>query len=98
MRAGHFGCECGRAGPPASLSSGVSPHLMSALLDTLKALPTDPSRVIDLYSQLYAASFITLVQAGTEARLSTALFLTYPAQDNIRELPLFTCREFVLQS
>ena len=71
---------------------------MSALLETLKALPTDPSRVIDLYSQLYAASLITFVQAGSEANLGSALFLTYPTQDKIRELPLFTGREFVLSS
>jgi hypothetical protein len=69
---------------------------MSALLETLRALPADPSRVVDLYSQLYAASFIAVVQAGTEASLSSALFLTYPTPDNIRELPVFTCREFVL--
>jgi hypothetical protein len=69
---------------------------MSALLDTLKALPTDPSRAVDLYSQLYAASLIALVQAGSEANLGSALFLTYPTRDKIRELPLFTSREFVL--
>jgi hypothetical protein len=49
---------------------------MSTLLDTLKALPTDPSRVVDLYSQLYAASFLAFVQAGSEANLGSALFLT----------------------
>jgi hypothetical protein len=37
---------------------------MSALLNTLKALPTDPSRVVDLYSQLYTASFIAFVQVS----------------------------------
>lgn len=69
---------------------------MSALLETLKALPNDPSRVIDLYSQLYAASFIAFVQAGSQANLGSALFLTYPTKTQIRELPLFTCKEFVL--
>ena len=69
---------------------------MSTLLDTLKALPTDPYRVVDLYPQLYAASFIAFVQAGSEANLGSALFLTYPTRDEIRELPLFTGREFVL--
>lgn len=69
---------------------------MSTLLNTLNALPDDPNRVIDLYSQLYAASFIALVQAGSESDLGSALFLTYPAQDQIRELPLFTHSEFVL--
>ena len=69
---------------------------MSALLDTLKALPTDPARAVELYSQLYAASFIVIVQAGTEASLSSALFLTYPTPDDIRELPVFSGREFVL--
>jgi hypothetical protein len=69
---------------------------MSTLLETLKALPTDPSRVVDLYSQLYAASFIAFVQAGSQSNLGSALFLTYPTQDQIRELPLFTSRDFVL--
>jgi hypothetical protein len=69
---------------------------MSTLLDTLKALSTDPSRVVDLYPQLYSASFIAFAQIGSEANLSSALFLTYPTQDEIRELPLFTSREFVL--
>jgi hypothetical protein len=69
---------------------------MSALLHTLKALPTDPSRIADLYSQLYAASFIAFVQEGSESDLGSALFLTYPTQDQMRELPLFTSREFLL--
>ena len=69
----------------------------SGLLDTLRALPTDPSRVVDLYSQLYAGSFIVPMQAGSETDLGTALFLTYPCPDGIRELPVFTCRDYVLK-
>jgi SseB protein N-terminal domain len=68
----------------------------SDLLGTLKALPTDPARVVDLYRQLYAGSFIVPVQAGTEADLGTALFLTYPSPDGVRELPVFTSRDYVL--
>jgi len=68
----------------------------SELLKTLRALPTDPGRVVDLYSQLYAESFLAFVQAGSETNLGSALFLTYPTQSQLRELPVFTSREFVL--
>ena len=34
------------------------------LLRTLKALPTDPARVVDLYPQLYAGTFVVPVQVG----------------------------------
>jgi hypothetical protein len=68
----------------------------TALIDTLKALPSDPSRVVDLYRQLHAASFLVAVQAGSESDLASALFLTYPARDKIRELPVFTHPDFVL--
>jgi hypothetical protein len=64
----------------------------SDLLDTLKALRTDPARAIDLYRQLYAASFVVLVQAGSEADLRTALFLTCPSRDGVRELPVYFSR------
>lgn len=68
------------------------------LLQTLKALPTDPSRVVDLYSQLYAGSFVVPVQAGSEADIGTAMFLIYPTRDGIRELPIFTSRDYVLMN
>ena len=70
----------------------------SDLLRTLKAMPTDPARVVDLYPQLYAGSFLVLVQPGTEADLGTALFLIYPSTDGIRELPVFTSRDYVWQN
>src|SRR6266481_7169333 len=70
----------------------------SDLLQTLKALPTDPSRVVDLYSQLYAGSFVVPVQAGSEADLGTAMFLIYPTPDKIQELPIFTSRDYVLKN
>jgi len=69
----------------------------SDLVCTLKALPTDPGRVVDLYRQLYAGSFVVPMQAGSEADLGTALFLTYPCRDGVRELPVFTSRDYVLE-
>jgi hypothetical protein len=68
------------------------------LLETLKALPTDPSRVVDLYSQLYTGSFVVPVQAGSERDLGTAKFLIYPTPDGISELPLFTSRDYILKN
>ena len=70
----------------------------SDLLITLKALPTDPSRAVDLYLQLYAASFVVPVQAGSEADLGKAMFLIYPSPDRIQELPIFTSRDYVLKN
>jgi SseB protein N-terminal domain len=70
---------------------------MDRLLETLTALRGDPSRAIDLYRQLYQASFFALVKNGSEDRLESHLFLTYPTPDEILELPVFTLREFVLE-
>lgn len=70
----------------------------SDLLNTLKALPTDPSRAVNLYPELYAGSFVVPVQTGSEANLGTALFLTYPTKDGIRELPVFTSLDYVLKN
>jgi hypothetical protein len=72
--------------------------MSSDLLRTLKAMRTDPARVVDLYRQLYAGSFLVLVQRGTEADLGTALFLIYPSTDGIRELPIFTSRDYLLEN
>ena len=69
-----------------------------ALIETLQALPTDSSRVVDLYSQLYGGSYLVPVQAGSETSLETALFLIYPTPDGIRELPIFTSRDYVLNN
>ena len=68
------------------------------LLVTLKELPTDPSRAVDLYCQLYAGSFVVPVQAGSERDFSTAMFLIYPTPDRIQELPIFTSHDYVLKN
>lgn len=88
--------EVGRWLPPVYQFAEDIMH--SDLLGTLKALPTDPTRVVDLYRHLYAGSFVTPVQAGSEADLGTALFLTYPSPDGVRELPVFTSRDYVLEN
>ena len=62
----------------------------------MRALRSDPARAAELYAQLYVATFLAVVRSGSEQALAQALFLTYPTQDKIRELPLFTRREFVL--
>ena len=67
------------------------------LLGTLRALRSDPSRAVDLYRQLYHATFLTFVQSGSENTLGAHLFLTYPSSGDVRELPLFTLSDFVLE-
>ena len=71
--------------------------MAATLLQSLTALPSDPRQVLDLYSQLYAASFLVPVQTGSEADLLTARFLTYATNDGVRELPIFTAERFLLK-
>ena len=68
------------------------------LIRTLEALPSDPSRVVDLYSQIYAGLFVVPVQAGSEMYLNKAKFLKYPTPDGVNELPIFTSRDYVLKN
>jgi hypothetical protein len=69
----------------------------SELLSTLKALKSDPMRVLDLYPQLHRARLFVLVQSGSEANLDAFAFLTYPTQEGIRGLPVFTSTTFILR-
>lgn len=62
------------------------------LLDTLRGFRTDLGLVVGLYRQLFEGRFWVLAQRPAE-RLETMLFLTYPTQDGIRELPVFTARD-----
>jgi hypothetical protein len=48
----------------------------SQLIETLKALPADPTRAIDLYPQLFRASLLVLIQEGSDDSLGSSLFLT----------------------
>jgi hypothetical protein len=68
----------------------------SELIGTLKSLRNDPARVVDLYRQLYQGTFIAIVQSGTENEVSLMSFLTYDTRDTIKELPIFTRQEFVI--
>jgi hypothetical protein len=70
--------------------------MIDQLLDTLRALKSNPGRAVELYEQLYRESFFALIQAGSETNLQSYLFLNYPTDDGLRELPLFTKPEFVL--
>jgi len=65
------------------------------LLGTLKALPTDPARVVDLYPQLYASYF--LVPVRSDADFETALFMIYPCIDGSFEVPVFTSSDYVFE-
>ena len=67
------------------------------LLRTLRALPTDPTRVVDLYPQLYAGTFVVPVQVRSEADFETALFMIYPCADGSLEVPVFTSTDYVFE-
>ena len=68
----------------------------ASLLTTLKALRTDPARVVDLYRQLHSSTLLALVESGSETTPNSLSFLSYEGADGIRELPLFTRREYNL--
>ena len=70
--------------------------MIDELLETLRALKSDPGRAVELYQQLYRETFFAVVQAESEKDLDSYLFLNYPTADGLRELPLFTKPEFVL--
>jgi hypothetical protein len=69
----------------------------SQLIETLKALPADPARAIDLYPQLFRASLLVLIQEGSDDSLGSSLFLTYPSAGGIQESPVFTQQEYVIE-
>lgn len=72
--------------------------MTTSLLNTLNGLAKEPTLVLHLYKQVFEATFCALVRSGTEKGLDKMEFLTYNTQDNIRELPLFTSEEFILNN
>lgn len=66
------------------------------LVATLKKLKADPTAVLELYPQLYSASFLALVQRDSERSVEPSSFLTYTSSDGVRELPIFTQQEYML--
>jgi len=68
------------------------------LLRTLKTLSTDPARLVDLYPQLYAGSFVVPVKAVSETDFETTQFMIYPCTDGSLEVPVFTSNDYVFES
>jgi hypothetical protein len=62
------------------------------LLETLRGFRQDLGLVVVLYQQLFEGRFWVLAQRPAE-QLETMLFLNYPAQGGVRELPVFTARD-----
>jgi hypothetical protein len=60
-----------------------------ALIELLRRLPSEPHVVVDLYRELFSGHFWILAQRPV-LDFATLQFLTYPAGEGIRELPLFT--------
>ena len=71
--------------------------MQEELISTLQGLRSDPSLVVVLYEQLAKADFLAMVRVGTERSIKSMEFLTYPSSGDVRELPLFTQPEFVLE-
>jgi hypothetical protein len=67
------------------------------LIEILEKLKSDVSVVVYLYEELYNANFFVLTRPETELKLELLEFLTYPAEDQIIELPIFTKKEFILE-
>jgi type III secretion system (T3SS) SseB-like protein len=59
------------------------------LLETLRALRSDPTRAVVLYEQLFRGRYWVLAQKPAE-KLENMFFLTYPTRNEKRELPTFT--------
>jgi len=59
------------------------------LLTTLKGLKHDPTLAVALYRKLFSARFWAIIQKPFQA-LESSNFLTYPAGEEMRELPIFT--------
>jgi hypothetical protein len=70
----------------------------SNLVRTLKALQEDPARVVELYPQLYAGTFLVPVQVGSEDDIETAQFMIYPCTDGPLEVPVFTSTDYVFEN
>jgi hypothetical protein len=74
----------------------ASTNASGGLLETLRALRSDPTRALDLYDQLYREAFIVLVESGSEGAVESFRFLTYDTADGLRGLPVFTSPNLVL--
>jgi SseB protein N-terminal domain len=66
------------------------------LAAVLRQMKQNSAFALDVYRGLGVANLIALVRAGTEREVAGMEFLTYPAADGMRELPLFTSAQFVI--
>lgn len=69
----------------------------SVLIETLKKLIIDKTAVVDLYQQLYSASFLVPVRKGSEGSTESMMFLIYPSERDSSELPIFTSNDYINQ-
>ncbi|QYM78600.1 SseB family protein [Horticoccus luteus] len=63
-------------------------NMNRGLVDLLKQLPDDVTVVVELYRALFSGRFWVLAQHTDHFHATQ--FLTYPAADGARELPVFT--------
>ncbi len=66
------------------------------LISILNSLKSDPSVVVILYEEIFNSTFFAIIQKGTESSLNRMKFLTYPTSDEVRELPIFSSKDFLL--
>ena len=68
-----------------------APKANAELLRLLRGLRADPTLTIPLHECLFSARFWALVEAP--AAIADMAFLSYPAHDGVRELPVFTAED-----
>ena len=84
-RAGHVSCQCGRTGPPASLSSGVRRHQMP-LPQCPATLPNELETLIAQFGRAWAASEVRPVPTREVTGHWQKLISDWIASD---DLPLY---------
>jgi hypothetical protein len=70
--------------------------MTSSLVEILVNLHSDPTLAIKLYEELYNSTFFALVRSSTQYKVELMEFVTYPTKDGIKELPIFTSKELML--
>lgn len=71
--------------------------MRNPLIEILVNIRSDPTLAIKLYEVLYNSTFFALVRLGTQNDIELMEFVTYPTEDQIQELPIFTSKKFILE-
>ena len=72
-------------------------EMASSLNEILFNLRSDPTLAIKLYEELYISKFFVLIRPGTQHKVELMEFVTYQSEDEIKELPIFTSNDFIIE-